>query len=182
MESNARNCLVLGATVPPGFKKKDKKIVLDESVAPSMKWAFESFASGKSMKQIITELNRRGITTSRGTKINHNNLRGILGNRKYCGDYIAMGITVENGIPAIVSREVFNAVQDRLSHPERIYRYKTVYLLSGKIQCGNAVVIIRRNQGPGNPEKFTATMDAKPDAETVKSQKMSLKISSTIRR
>jgi site-specific DNA recombinase len=62
-----------------------------------------------------------------------------LKNEKYIGVYASQGIRVESGVPAIIDRELFERVQQRLvaNHkaPAR-QKAKVDYLLSGKLYCG----------------------------------------------
>ena len=88
-----------------------------------------------SYEEILTELNRLGIKGKRGKEIGKNSLHSILKNEKYTGTYIynksaakdADGkrnghaykpedewIVIEDGCPAIISKEDFKAVQAKL--------------------------------------------------------------------
>jgi len=111
--------------------------------------------------QIIEELNRRGVRTRRGREFGRNSLHEILRNEKYTGVYIYRRsalpdkfgkrnnhadrsrndiIRIEGGVPQIINREVFDAVQTimdkRKMEPYVRSDAKEVYLLSGKVFCG----------------------------------------------
>lgn len=109
---------------------------------------------------IIDELNRRGFKTKRGCDFGKNSLYEILRNERYAGTYVynksvSVGadgrwnrhqtrnedeiIRIEGGIPAIISKEDFQKVQQKMAerkHKSAILKAKQEYLLSGKIKCG----------------------------------------------
>lgn len=75
-----------------------------------------------------------------GNPFNKNSLRRILQNEKYCGVYTYADIRVEDGIPAIVSRELFDRVQQTVKkHHEKPAAKKIDggFLLTGKLFCGH---------------------------------------------
>ena len=109
---------------------------------------------------IIDKLNACGYKTKRGARFGKNSLYEILKNDKYIGVYTynksaAKGINgkynrhnykdnseiirIENGLPAIVSNDVFEAVQKKMKQMQRrsgVHNAWETYLLSGKIFCG----------------------------------------------
>ena len=98
------------------------------------------YAEGHTCKDICDYLNSVGIKTARGNAYNKNSLTTILRNRKYIGYYICKDICVEGGVPVIVDKELFEAVQRKLEgnrkHPQK-KRAKEEYLLTGKLYCGD---------------------------------------------
>ena len=105
-----------------------------------VKKIFEMYAEGHTCKEICDYLNSVGIRTARGNDYNKNSLTTILRNKKYIGYYICKDICVEGGVPAIVDKELFEAVQRKLEgnrkHPQK-KRAKEEYLLTGKLYCGD---------------------------------------------
>ena len=67
------------------------------------------------MKEITDSLNSKGLKSTTGAKFNKSSLHSILKNRKYIGEYKYSDIVIENGIPAIVSNELFEKVQSRMT-------------------------------------------------------------------
>lgn len=82
-------------------------------------------------------LNADGLKTSKGNAFNKNSLGRILTNRKYIGEYTVQGIDAVSECPAIVNRDIFEAVQKRLAGVKRKKRHNRVCLLTGKLQCGS---------------------------------------------
>ena len=140
MSINAQKCLCNGSTPPLGFKiGKDKKYEIDNSTAPIIQKIFDMYANGYIMADITKYLNERNIKTSYGNDFNKNSIRRILENEKYIGTYIYGDIKIENGMPNIVDKKVFNKVQEQLKKNKKTparAKAKTEYLLTTKLFCG----------------------------------------------
>lgn len=141
-----------GGHPPLGYKIVDKKYVIDPITAPIVKEAFELYAEGKTIAEIIRIFNEKGYKTSRNTKFNKSSFTRMLANEKYIGTYDFKGHRAENALPAIVSQELWEKVQMRKNDqkPSGTYKAKSVYLLSGKLfcgHCGNKMHANSNNQG-----------------------------------
>ncbi len=141
MRESAHKCQALGGMPPLGYKiAVDKKYVIDDSSAHIVKQIFEMYDNGASVTEICTAMNKKGYKTSSGVKFNKNSLWRMLKNEKYIGVYEAIGIRTEGGIPAIIEKELFDRVQDKLVlNKKRAGSKKTKmkYALSGKLYCGH---------------------------------------------
>jgi len=62
------------------------------------------------MAEIIRYLNDNGYKTSYGNEFNKNSLHRILTNRRYIGYYTYKGTETKDGVPRIVSDELFKKV------------------------------------------------------------------------
>ncbi len=138
-----RECVLAGhhtgGYTPYGFKVEGKKLVADENTAPVIRYVFEQYANGVSKKEIIDELNKRGVLLHSGRTLTYNSLQRALRNPKYMGKYIYDGQEVVGGCEALISEEVFNAVQKRLDSVKRAPaagKAHEDYLLQGKAFCG----------------------------------------------
>ena len=126
-----------------GYKRgADGRYEIDELTAPIVRRVFHEYANGKPYMAIVEDLNRDGIRTLRGNKFNRNSLRKLLRNEKYIGVYRYRDILDENGIPPIVSKELFDSVQHEVKRrtftKKRITREESdPYLLTGKLFCGH---------------------------------------------
>ena len=113
-----RECVLAGhytgGSPPFGFKVENKKLVADENTAPVIRYVFEQYAKGVPKKEIIDELNKRGVLSRSGRSLTLNSLQHVFRNKKYIGKYIYDGQEVVGGCEALISEEVFNAVQNRL--------------------------------------------------------------------
>lgn len=129
----------LGQTVIGLRKGPDGRFEIDPATAPIVRRIFEEYAAGEKAKDIYTRLNAEGYRTSRGGLFNKNSLRRILTNEKYVGVYEFRDIRVEDGIPAIVTRELFDQCQQLVERHHRAPAAKrdTFFLLTSKLFCGH---------------------------------------------
>lgn len=129
----------LGQTVLGLRKGPDGRFEIDPATAPIVRRIFEEYAAGERAKDIYTRLNDEGYRTSRGSLFNKNSLRRILQNEKYVGVYEFRDIRVENGIPAIVDRELFDRCQGMVEkhHRAPAADRATSFLLTAKLFCGH---------------------------------------------
>ena len=79
---------------------------------------FTMYAEGKSIIQIVRHLNELGCKTARGNRFNKNSLSNILRNEKYIGAYRHDDIVLENAVPPIVSKSLFEKVQTSRKHSQ----------------------------------------------------------------
>ena len=129
----------LGQTVL-GYKKgPDGRFEIDPAAAPIVVRIFEEYAAGERAKDIYKRLNEEGYRTSRGGLFNKNSIRRILQNEKYIGVYEYQDIRVENGIPAIISKELFDKCQTMVERHHRApaAQRDTNFLLTAKLFCGH---------------------------------------------
>jgi len=139
MSINAEKGLVTGGTTPLGYRIKDKRYVLDEKAAPIVREIFTEYANGKSMKQIVANLNERGIKNASGKQFLNTSLHNLLKNRKYLGLYIYDGLEIQDGMTKIVEQDLFDKVAERMRLNKTLpgrSRAKAEYLLTGKLFCG----------------------------------------------
>lgn len=129
----------LGQTVLGLRKGPDGRFEIDPATAPIVRRIFEEYAAGERAKDIYTRLNDEGYRTSRGGLFNKNSLRRILQNEKYVGVYEFRDIRVEDGIPAIVDRELFDRCQGMVEkhHRAPAADRATSFLLTAKLFCGH---------------------------------------------
>jgi site-specific DNA recombinase len=136
----AAECKVNGS-LPFGYKKgEDGKYAIDESRAAIVREIFSKVADGIPYADIIRSLNDRGILTKTRKPFNKNSFTRMLKNERYIGVYEHSGVRVVGGVPAIISEEVFLAVQRKLQEGANSEGAKrksnSDYLLTGKLFCG----------------------------------------------
>ena len=157
MDINAEKCLSTGGNIALGFKVDDKKnFQIDPDTAPIVQYIFESYASGKTVTEIINQLNSQGLKTSRGVPFNKNSLHSMLKNKRYIGIYTYKGTEKIGGMPRIISDELFNKVAEIMNKnrkaPARA-RAKVEYLLTTKIFCGYCKEMMTGFSGTGKSGK-----------------------------
>ena len=140
MTENALKCKFNGGTPPLGYViDKDQFYQIDPITAPIVLEAFQRYASGASMREVVDEMNLKGIRTNRGGKMNINRVTGMLHNRRYIGEFRYRDIIQPGGIPAIVPEELFNRVQERMAANKKAparHKAEEEYLLTTKLFCG----------------------------------------------
>lgn len=139
MYDNAKNCKVNG-TLPYGYKADENlKYVIDDSKAKIVKEIYSRVAEGEAFVNIYKSLNARGLKTNRDKPWGRSSFETLLRNERYRGIYIFKEIRIENGIPRIISDELFFKVQEVLKTKKNAqgrHRVFGDYLLTGKLFCG----------------------------------------------
>jgi site-specific DNA recombinase len=143
-----------GGSPPLGYDvDANKTYILNEREAQSVRLIFNLYMDGNGYNTIINELNRRGFLSKNGNKFGKNSLYDILQNEKYTGTYVYNKrkdgtnriykanediIKIENAMPEIISRELYDAVQDKMKGRKRTMSNKSKqdYILTGHIFCG----------------------------------------------
>lgn len=128
-----------------GYTRKDDETVINEEEAKVVRTIFQLFVEdGLSFIAIAKKLRTMGYKTSTGkTDWKRTSVQFIVTNRKYVGEIIELGQTFENAIPAIVSREQFEAAQKIVAErskkstmPKTDRNFKaSLYPLSGICTC-----------------------------------------------
>ena len=151
MAENALKCKYNGSHVPFGFLiDENKNYQINEALAPMVIEIYEKYASGDPIKSIIDDLNNRGIKTSKGKNFCNNSVHSILTNRMYIGEYHFGDTIIQHGIPAIVSEELFNRVQERKAKNKRASAHnkgRERYILSTKLFCGKCMTMMIGESG-----------------------------------
>lgn len=141
MTLNAEKCLCTGGGVALGYKIVDKHFVKDVYTAQIVERIFEMYVSGSTMADIINYLNDNDIKTSRGNEYNKNSIRRILTNNKYKGIYSYNDIEIPDGVPRIISDDLFDEVQNIMAKnkkaPARAKAIDECYILTTKLFCGH---------------------------------------------
>lgn len=141
MHENALQAKATGGSMPLGYRiGADRHYEIDPAAAKIVCEIFQMYADGASAKEIIDHCNQMGYRTSHGAKFNKNSLRSILRNDKYTGIYRFKDVVIEGGMPAIISKELFEKVQAAYGR-NYVARARSKanndYLLSSKLFCGH---------------------------------------------
>lgn len=130
----------LGQTVYGLRKAADGTWEQNPAQAPIVRRIFDEYIAGRPATDIYRDLNEEGFRTLTGGLFNKNSLNRILQNEKYCGVYQYQDIRVEDGIPAIVSKDTFEKARRMVQmHHEKPAAKKVDggFLLTGKLFCGH---------------------------------------------
>lgn len=147
----------LGGIPAIGYRvNEEQKYEIVEHEAEAVRYIFQAVLQKHSYREICDVLNHKGYRTKRGTPFRSNSIFDILRNPKYCGKYVFGRIQapktekrnchayqepiveLEGAIPAIVTVQEWEEVQDMLSKRKtpRNIKGKTEYLLTGYVFCG----------------------------------------------
>lgn len=141
---NAQNALYNGRKLLGYIGEPDKKYEIDPETAPIVQKIFNDYVEGKPLQKIANELNESGLRSVQGNKFVVNSLVNILHNRAYIGEYKWGGHIIPGGMPQIISLELFDAADKKLSKNKRggkgaarkLNPEKVDFWLTGHIYCG----------------------------------------------
>lgn len=135
MEGNALQCKANGVTVW-GYKVgPDGRYVIDETLAPAVREAFKRRANREPAEKIARDFAARGYLTNNGKPFHSGAMHAMLHNEKYTGVYKWGDVRIEGGMPAIIDKATFDAVQTTRPKKDQAREDWGSYVLSGKICC-----------------------------------------------
>ena len=141
MYENALQAKYTGGTMPLGYRcTPDHHFEIEPASAKVVQEIFQMYADGVSAKKIIDHCNENGYRTSRGNAFNKNSLHDLLRNEKYIGVYRYKDVVIENGVPPVISKDLFDKVQTMYKHnysARARSKAKNDYLLTTKLFCGH---------------------------------------------
>lgn len=142
MRDNASKCMANGG-MPYGYRRgNDGRYAIDDKEAKIVREIYSRVARGDTFASIIDDFNGRGLKTKRGFAWNRSSFNTLISNERYIGVYIYGDVRIEGGIPKIIDKDLFDTVQQRLAtkrnprSPQKRRRENGVYLLTGKLYCG----------------------------------------------
>jgi Site-specific recombinases, DNA invertase Pin homologs len=147
-----------GGGTPLGYLLgEDQKLLIDPLTAPIVQETFSRYAEGETVKAIVESLNERGLRTRKNQPFNTNSFNNLFNNRKYIGEYKYQDVIIPGGVPAIVSEEIFNRVQERKQKnklaPARA-KADEEYLLTTKLICGDCERMLIGESGTSHTGKI----------------------------
>jgi site-specific DNA recombinase len=144
--ASKRKGLWVGGIVPLGYATRDRKIVVVEEEAERVRTIFRSYLELGSLNRLMADLRARGIVTRvrslktgrtiGGIPFTRGPLAHLLRNRFYIGEVAFKGEILPGEQPAIIDRDLFDAVQAKLTEQRNnhtVARAKSEALLIGRI-------------------------------------------------
>jgi site-specific DNA recombinase len=120
-----------------------RTIVADPLTAPSVRFAFERYASGVvSLQQLVDELAGRGLTQSSGRKLGVSHLHHLLYNPIYCGRIRHKGRIFPGAHEPLITPALFETVQETLSGKRNGTKSRRVFALRGVMYCAECGCLI----------------------------------------
>ena len=130
--ASKRKGLWVGGMAPLGYDTKDRKITVNEAEADRVRTIFRSYLKLGSLNLLMADLRKRGIVTKvrtlktgktvGGIPFTRGPLAHLLRNRFYIGEVVFKGEILAGEQPAIVDRDLFEAVQAKLT--EQVNNHK----------------------------------------------------------
>jgi DNA invertase Pin-like site-specific DNA recombinase len=135
--ASRRKGMWMGGRVPLGYDVKDRKLVVNEAEAATVRMIFERLLRTGSATVLVKNLGSAGVTTKSGKPIDKGFLYKLLRNRTYLGDAVHKGTPYPGEHAAILDRALWDRVQTILATNARARsnrtRAQTPALLKGLI-------------------------------------------------
>lgn len=177
-----KNGVVLGNSRLFGYRKNNKRLVIDEEEAVMVRELYRLYATGEySLKQLENHLYDMGYRNHNGNKIAHTTLSNIIANPKYKGYYVGNKVKVidmftkkqqflpqeewvmfkdEEIVPAIVSEEIWEKANEILERRSADVKNRQGHcnhqnLMTGKLYCKHCGAAYYRRDSvdrKGNPD------------------------------
>ena len=144
--ASKRKGLWVGGMAPLGYDTKDRRITVNAAEADRVRTIFRSYLQLGSLSRVMADLRQQGIVTKVRTLKSGATVGGIpftrgpiahlLRNRFYIGEVTFKGEVLAGEQPAIVDRDLFEAVQAKLTEQVNSHntaRMRSQALLAGRI-------------------------------------------------
>lgn len=140
MTENALKCKYNGGGLTLGYMIDNEQYFQPDPItAPFVLEAFKLYDEGSTMTEIRDILNERGVRNTKGQLMTFGSVQHLLSNRRYIGEYQYRDIIIPDGIPALVPKDLFDRVQQKLAKNKKAparHKAEDDYLLTTKLFCG----------------------------------------------
>ena len=126
---------------PYGYKSVDKKLVIDEETAPTIRRIFDEYINGKSACRIAIEFTEQLVD---GRKWHSSMIDKILANRIYIGEYVARqnsktqkAEVFKDFAPPIIDLVVWLQAQEQRIKNSKSHYIKHDYIFRQKLICAH---------------------------------------------
>jgi site-specific DNA recombinase len=146
ISASKRKGLWVGGMAPLGYDTKGRKITVNEAEAERVRSIFRSYLKLGSLNRLMVELRKQGIVTKirilrtgetiGGIPFTRGSLAHLLRNRFYIGEVSFKGEVLQGEQPAILDRDLFDAVEAKLNEQvngHKAIRTRSEALLAGRI-------------------------------------------------
>jgi len=105
--ASRRKGMWMGGYVPLGYRVENRKLLVNEEEAASVRLIFERFVKLGSIKLLMRELQAAGIRSRRGYMLDKGALYKLLNNRVYIGEAVHKGEAYPGEHEAIISADLW---------------------------------------------------------------------------
>jgi hypothetical protein len=113
--ASKRKGMWMGGSVPLGYQVRDRKLVVDEAEAETVRHVFRTYLELGSVRLLMEHLAARGVTGKSGRPLGRGPLFHLLQNRTYRGEVAHKGNVYPGEHTAIVDAALWDAAQARLA-------------------------------------------------------------------
>lgn len=120
LTENVINGKANGGLPTLGYKVENGRYLLEETNSKLVKILFDLYSQGSmTSNKIVEYLKDKGLKNSKGKYLTHATIARTLTNRKYIGEYRIGEHLNTTAIPPIVSKELFDKVQEQVMKNRR---------------------------------------------------------------
>ena len=109
----------MGGFVPMGYDVKDRKLVVNEAEAATVRMIFDRFAALGSASTLARALQAEDVRNKRGKRIDKGFIYKLFGSRVYLGEAVHKGTSYPGEYDAIISQELWDRVHAILKQSPR---------------------------------------------------------------
>ena len=113
--ASRRKGMWMGGFVPLGYDLKDRKLLVNETEAATVRMIFERFTKVGSATTLVRSLRAENVRAKRGRLIDKGYLYQLFKNRLYIGEAVHKGTSYPGEHEAIISKPLWDKVQAILS-------------------------------------------------------------------
>ena len=143
------------------FRDNDKKLKINNYTKDIVIRIFELYLEGKSYQTIANIFNKEGVLATERKKWNDSKIEAIINNKIYVGDYERYKRTSEKEsviyrdvVPPIISRAMWEEVQNQKEKNQRAYCRNRVYIFFQKLKCPKCGSILTCKGTGGKKSKY----------------------------
>ncbi|WP_100964322.1 recombinase family protein [Bosea sp. FBZP-16] len=123
--ASRRKGMWMGGYVPLGYRVENRKLLVNEEEAVSVRLIFERFVKLGSIKLLMRELQAAGIRSRRGYMLDKGALYKLLNNRVYIGEAVHKGEAYPGEHEAIISADLWQRAHAIMGESPRTRANKT---------------------------------------------------------
>jgi site-specific DNA recombinase len=109
----------MGGWAPLGYDIKDRKLVVNDAEAATVRALFQRFIRCGSMTKLVVALRLEGVTTKGGKPVDKGYIYRILNNRVYLGEAVHKGMAYPGEHQRIIDQSLWDRVHDILRESPR---------------------------------------------------------------
>jgi site-specific DNA recombinase len=135
----------MGGFVPLGYDVKDRKLLINEAEAATVRMIYQRFVRIGSATKLVRALRAEGVTGKQGKLVDNGYIYKLLNNRVYVGEAVHKGTAYPGEHEAIIDRRLWDKVHAVLGESPRKRamhtRAQTPALLKGLLFAPNGAAM-----------------------------------------